>query len=405
MKILFIVSYIPLSKALGPQGPKNLTTQILKYLVDKFQIDLVVLSNDEVSYHDEINKSFIKLNSYKHIHIENNLKVNINRLESFFKLIPLTIGNYKSKELTNYIEKNINLYDIVHFDYYLLAANFFITQNKIPTVLYSHDAYSLYYHYALKDADNIFDKLKLRIKKYFFQNLERKYFNKVNRVLTVSPVDSSFLTSNGVKNVNTLPIPINNNNNNLSKKDNKCTVLLVCPYVSVSDKKLTDNFIKEYLDKLILSININKIIFFSHKSYDIKINFSNEKIEFINFVNDYESFLNQDLIYVYLRYVGSGLHTKLQDAMQFKLPIVAFSNLLLSLGGSNKEEYYACNDLKEMYNYIILLSNDRKERDRIGNNALTFARKNFDLKSIGDQLVKIYNNTIEDFNNNEINRR
>jgi len=397
MKILFVISYVPLSGSIGPQGPKNLTYQTLSYLTENHDVDIIVLSSDEINYHNEMFKHFAKLKGYKQLKTSVKSEKKFKKFKSLLKFTPLTLGEYNSDELKYLLLTISSNYDIVHFDYYLLAENFYVIVDKIPTLLYSHDAYSLYYHYGIKYKNNFFEYIYYFVKEYIFINMENKYYNMVGKVLTVSSNDTNFLLKHGIKNVETLPIPIDINKNiELHKKNDQCTILLVCPYLSHSDIKLTNDFIEHYLNKLML-LSIEKVILFGSNVKKIKLNSSFSKLQLLEYSDNYENFLNQDMIYVYLRNVGSGLHTKLQDAMKFKLPIVGFTNLLSSLGGVDRKHYYACDNIHSIYSAIEYLAKFKDERIYISNNAYDFATKNYSLALFGDNLERIYAEIIHNF--------
>jgi glycosyltransferase involved in cell wall biosynthesis len=399
VKILFIVSYIPIKKSLGVQGPKNLTKQSLLYLSKTHEVDLITLSDDNVNYSDIVGREFLNLNSYRQLFIKKKYAIFFRRLNSLVNLTPLTLGNYNSSTLQEILRGESSNYDIVHFDYFLLAENFKSVPENIPTVLYSHDAYSLYYYYASKYSRSFKNYLYNKIKEFIFINMERKYYKCVDKVLTVSEIDSKVLRDHGVSNVSTLPIPIRNKYklNDLHVKEGNCFIVLACPYISKNDQYITDHFLEKYLP-LLLKLDIKKVILFGknlEKSQIAKSLISLEKVEYIGYADDYFEFLNRDIVYVYLRQVGSGLHTKLQDAMSLGLPVVGFSNLLNSLGKNTRRFCVGVETIEELYNAITLLSTDKLERKRLGKCAYEYTCTEYDPTILGRQLDEHYKILLE----------
>jgi glycosyltransferase involved in cell wall biosynthesis len=390
-KILYIISYIPLRKAEGPQGPKNLTYNLLKYLSNRHELDLLILSSDEYDHKNEIIKEFPDIKNYRHFKTITGMQRSIFRLLSLIKGYPLSLGEYRNRSIELYIAENYRNYDIVHYDYFLLANLFEITCGKIPSLLYSHDAYSLFHKYSCENTRNLFYYLLYKIKELTFRHLERKFYEQVSKVVTVSDIDTSHLVHNNIHNVVTVPIPVSDTFSNTKKeKGGPQGLLIVAPYFTESDIFLAKEFISGYLDRIKRTCDFDEIVVWGKYILDFPFTKKYQDISFINYVEDYVGFLNRDWVYVYLKNVGSGMHTKLQEAMALGLPVVGFSNLLAPLGAKNGEHFFSCDSLDEIYNRIVELAGDPGKRSKMGRSAREFVRKTFDPEVIGRKIDGIY---------------
>jgi glycosyltransferase involved in cell wall biosynthesis len=100
-------------------------------------------------------------------------------------------------------------------------------------------------------------------------------------------------------------------------------------------------------------------------------------VRHIEYVDDYADFLDRDWIYVYPRQCGSGLQTKLQQAMALGLPVTAFPISFGGVGRESGDQCNVCRSHEEMAEWVETMLVKPAERCRIGLNAAPYVRSNF----------------------------
>jgi glycosyltransferase involved in cell wall biosynthesis len=117
-------------------------------------------------------------------------------------------------------------------------------------------------------------------------------------------------------------------------------------------------------------------------------------VEHIDYVQDYADFLDQDWVYIYPQKAGSGLQTKMQQAMALGLPVVGYDVSFGGLSVESGKHCFICNSSNDMTSYVLGLVGDGDLRREIGLAAVKLVRENFSIKRVGSHMISLYHEAI-----------
>tara|TARA_Y100000589_G_scaffold5648_1_gene4895 strand:- start:1411 stop:2277 length:867 start_codon:yes stop_codon:yes gene_type:complete len=277
-------------------------------------------------------------------------------------------------------------------------------KNK-PSLLVSSDSYSLAANLALKNINNLKDKIFIYFYMILLQNLEKLFYKKFSKIVCVSNIDKDYLKEYlKIKNITSIGIPISNRLKEREIKhfekiiQNKSeTKLLITgnlnhPIISQNIASFIENILQIILIKY---PNLKTIILGKDPTSFLKNIIKNTaNVKHINFVNDYFDYLDNDWIYIYPQKCATGLQTKLQQALASGLPVIAYE---ISYGGLNltygKNAFKVHNE-KDFLEYIDKLLSNPSLRINLGKNATKYINSNFSIEKIGAKYTKAYKELI-----------
>ncbi|WP_373479705.1 glycosyltransferase family 4 protein [Geminocystis sp.] len=401
MKILIIIphSFVPPNS-----GPKNVIFNLIKFLHTNIICDLVVLSNSQSIEEKKIIRDNI-LNNFPHLNDVQIFSTDTNnswlkkQIKSFLLVLsgyPPVISQYDSQELIQWLNQDLGnkKYDIIHFDMFYVVKYWKYFQD-FPKILVPHDAYS-----SKLTQINIID-LKTWLQLVLFRILEKTKYHKFDLICPVSEADANFLkTISPSLTVNSVPIAVADE----YLKDNprffpiNSIPKILCTS-SGSVPKVTEEvffFLEKIYPKIINKNPQTKFTLLGKYKKTKVIEFENKynSFENIQYVEDYLSFLKQDWIYVYPQTWGSGLKTKIQQAMALGLPVVGTPNAFSGLNVENGKHCFIAENDEEFENSINLLCQDVNLRERIGKEAHELMKKDYSIDSVGKKMINIYNMVI-----------
>ena len=365
-KILYVVSYNPVSYDSVPQGPKNFSKPLLRCLSSKYSVSLIVVTDGQV--HAEVRQNiwyhFPCLESLKVFSRSSARRRFFLKLFNLLRLLPPVTARYFSAEAAAeiYCATRATDFDVVYLDYYHCAAYREMVAPGLPTYLSLHDAYSLGYERALQMRMPWLSRWATRLRLFLFRNLEKRYYPAFTKVIVVSPRDAAYLRSFGLENVEVLGIPIKSTGLQPPKvKVSKQRKLLV---VAPSSAPWQKQDLMEFLNVVLPVLRLNhpqlEVVCFGAGASELDpIKANEQEVEVTTYVDDYAGFLNDNWIYLYVRRTGTGMHTKLQDAMAVGLPVVGAKVLLDAFCGSSGVHYLAFSDTQELTRHLSLLLDDK----------------------------------------------
>jgi glycosyltransferase involved in cell wall biosynthesis len=117
-------------------------------------------------------------------------------------------------------------------------------------------------------------------------------------------------------------------------------------------------------------------------------------VQHIDFVKDYPAFLSQDWVYVYPQKCGTGLQTKLQQAIGLGLPAVGYQLSFGGLGTESGTHAFACCTPDELHGAVERLLSDVALRRTIGTAGAHHVRQRFAGDVVGESLVELYREVV-----------
>jgi len=394
MRVLYILPY-----SLFPvnSGNKNLTYNLLKQAEFLYNCDILLLVDNNSD--QDLIKEYFKTNLSR----INNLFFYAYNFKSFnyfniFKVFHPAFLKYYNSDVVKFL-KNINYrfeYDIIHFD--MIHTSFYKTYCKnIKSILVASDSYSLSARISFLSEKKVFIKLKLLVQYFLFRFYEKYIYKLFDSVCFVSQIDLSFASINNYnKNFRIIKIGVDDIffvNSKIKFENQNFKGLLLAG--SIDHHQNAFNFI-EFIN-LLHEFNINIPITIIGKNIDnnlLKFISCYTSISYISYVENYVDFLNQDWIYVYPQKLGTGLQTKLQQAMAIGLPVIALKWSLSALE-LPKETCIAfeCENYSQFIFHIRELSVNLNLRKNISFNSANFIRNKYSQNSIKLEIVDIYTNT------------
>lgn len=102
----------------------------------------------------------------------------------------------------------------------------------------------------------------------------------------------------------------------------------------------------------------------------------------------------QDWVYVYPQRCGTGLQTKVQQAMACGLPVVGYDCAFSGIDVRSGENCLVCTSPEEIAAAVTSLMRDASLRTRIGRAAADYVRKEFAIDRVGESVMSIYRHLI-----------
>lgn len=400
MKLLFIS---PFNCVPPNSGNKNLTFNLLKYLTTKISVDLIVLedtANMNPTTKQSIEEEFPDLNSIRVIEKPTGAARYKRQFSYLLQGYHPALGRYSSSELVDLLRKANaeRAYDVVHFDM-VHVAPYRAWIPDTPALLVASDAYSLATARAIALYTRQLAKLRGRLEYRLIRHFERAVYPTFDVVATVSEVDADYLEK-AVKGVHVSVIGIglgdefrlrrirhlDSLGSNTSRilcagsLDHEIVADGVCEFLEAVAQH---DFADEILSRITI-IGRNP-----HNSLRRTLQ-RHPTVRHVPYVEDYAAYLDQDWIYVYPQRCGSGLQTKLQQAMAQGLPTVGFTPSYAGLRVTPGVHAIACDTMEAIVKAVIVFSKDPKLRHEIGAHAASHIRKEFASDVVGESVISLY---------------
>ncbi|MBK4728718.1 glycosyltransferase [Oxynema sp. CENA135] len=414
MKLLFLIPYVFVPPSLGNH---NLTFNLLKYVSDRAECDLAILIDHETERETvakRILKEFPKINQIFFFEKPKALIKLFYQIQACCYGYHPAIARYKSTKLALWLRDRLTTerYDAIHFDLFYMA-QYRQYCPAIPTVLIASDAYSMAAHKIRSQTSNWQLAAKYYINELFLKNYERRIYSNFDLVCNVSPIDTQYL-SNILPNstIKTIKIAIASEflDRPIARSN---TPKLLCTFTG--GKQVVGEAVGQFLNDCYRRIKHDRPqiqLFLLGRNIQAakwqKLLGNRSDITLSNRVEDYMSFLSQDWIYIYPQTNGSGLKTKVQQAMAVGLPVVGSPEAFAGLPIQPGKQGFICHSPEEFYRSIDRLLSDRALREQMGRAASNFIRKNFSREVAGAQILELYRETIARYSsanleNNNVN--
>jgi len=400
MKILFLLPHIFIPP---DKGNTYLIYNLLQHVTNHADCDIALLADiniDKEAAIRTIKKHFPSSGEIVIFNKPHGLRRSWERIRLLMSGYHQAFGNYWSKLLAEWLQKRITErhYDIVHFDMLYMTSYLPYIQN-VHTVLVPSDAYSLTALNIYKGTSNIRHKARNVLEYLIMSNLERKIYPKFDLICPVAETDSAYLSTK-VKHhrFKTVGVGVGEN------------------YTSIRPRAFEDN--GKYGNRMLYAGPLfvpwvaNDIIKFIKRSYPIirervpearltllgkrptpalqNLITADRSIHCLDFVEDYEGFLNRDWVYIHPQHGSAGYKTKIQQVMALGLPVVGSELAFTGMDVVPGEHCYLCKTEREFATNTIKLLGDRTLRSRIGLAAAEHIRTKYSIEKVGEAMMEAY---------------
>lgn len=403
MKILYILPYVPLPPN---SGNKNLTYGLLKYINQNAAFDIVMLADHDTmtqSIAEELMKShFPYVGKVKVFHKPFGWRRLIKRVRYFITGYHPVLGNYANSEMWSWLQQATkdSTYDVVHFDMFHTVI-YLGAVKKTTRILIASDAYSMAAATARRHVKNFKESINIWVQEQLFKRIEKKIYPHFDAVCSVSSIDAKYLSQISRNSmIHTVGIAVAHEyaersitHLDLIQDVGKKAKILVTGSLSHS---VIAQGVMDFIERTLPVLrsqypSLTVTVLGKDATVELRACLSRQYgVEYIDFVEDYAAFLEHDWIYVYPQRCGSGLQTKVQQAMALGLPVVGYD---VSFGGleiRNGEHAFVCTSEEELERYVLELLSCREVRTRIGKAASSHIRSVFSINRVGKQIMHIY---------------
>jgi len=294
-----------------------------------------------------------------------------------------------------------NSYDVVHYDIVNMAQYLPLGIN-LPSVHSPNDATSLVYFRVAKSMNWSLAKLRMLVSALLLRRFERKMYPLFSKVHIVSKTDAEYLKCLDTK-IDTSVIPITVDDNFLAKvnvrhKKNDtsefipkiiCTGNLGNPAIAQG----VDSFLQVAFPSILQKTpNTKFVILGQNIKPDLQKKIAeNANVEFLSWVADYRSFLTEaDIVLVPDCSGPPGAKTRAVQAMGIGLPVVGTESAFDGIPLTNGKHALIYTTMDECATLILKLIDDKKMREKLGENANLLVIQVFALSTVGASYESLY---------------
>jgi glycosyltransferase involved in cell wall biosynthesis len=408
MKVLYILPYLPVPPN---SGNKNLIFGLLKYINQSASFDIVLLVDPDDSIESKaeelIRHEFPRVGKVSVFAKPEGLGRLFHRTRYLFQGYHPALGNYENAEMRKYLRRMLqdSKYDVVHFDMFHTAI-YLPSITKAARVLIASDAYSMAVANNRRLVKRVTSFIHLWIQELVLRRFEQRVYPRVDAVCSVSSVDADYLSRvcriSKVHNVG-IALAQGYTERNIShfeelpgvEQDVKILVTGTLEHPVVAQGAI--DFLERTLPILRGQYPSVKVTVLGRNARpELRACLASQKnVSYLEFVDDYPGFLDQDWVYVYPQRCGSGLQTKLQQAMALGLPVVGYR---VSFGGmqiSHGEQAFDCANEQQLERGLLELLDNRSARLRMGRAASEYARSTFSIERVGCMVMQVYQTAIK----------
>lgn len=375
-----------------PPYPLNSGGQIrmfnnIKMLSKNYIVDLLYISNDNSQP-----ESLIEMKKYcRNVHSFEfkKYKFILNTLLGLFRNSkPLQVNYYYFKEMQNWIDKNSNEYDLIFCNH--IRTTEYVKNIKRFKIVDFVDSIAMNYEKALKNSSFLWKLVYLveckRVREY------EAYVNQTfDKSMVTSVIDSEYIEKTSKKQVKII-------NHFISKK--------------IDFEKLA-NVIQEeksicFLGKMNYEPNVNAVIYFANeilpklKSKIPNIKFyviggspterikklTSQGIIITGFVDDIDTLISKMNLFVAPMISGSGIQTKILEAMLLKKCVVTTPIGAEGLENLTGDELIITKDSTDMIERIESLLLDSGKMKSVGERAYNYIKNNLTEESVSKEFLQ-----------------
>ena len=381
-KILLITQRCPFPPYLN--GGVHTVYNILKNIPSNVEIDLFYYySKDDVAEFEI--KKYVHQIEHKNLYRTPNKRT---RLFNFLKGIP---DYFSEVELGKYdIGINYGKYDTIILDqiFSLPFANYI--PNKIPIISMMHDNNVMMYERKRKNEKGILKYIYNTKQCIYFENLEKKHFNKIKKVIYVSALDASIAKKlhsecTAIFDNISLGVDLPTEEQISEPISNSIVFSGVMDYGPNEDAAFY--FASEVFPRIKNRVKNARFVIAGKNPTRLLMGLSSDCIHITGFVEDmYKTITNSEIYVSPLRY-GSGTKNKVLEAMAAGMPV--FLTAVSREGIDGLVDGYNCIFIDEnnIVDKICNWLNNKDELDAIAKNGKEYVEKNHSWNDSFDKFL------------------
>ncbi|MBS1810947.1 MAG: glycosyltransferase [Acidobacteria bacterium] len=322
----------------------------------------------------------------------------IQRLLRFLRCHPLIMAGYVSPALVRWANNFLqeNRVALIHVDQFKLA-HFWRIGADIPHLLIPYDAFSLAASRDFKLSRLLTVKARALYKLLSFTKIERKIYPRFSMVSPVSQVDVKWLTSRS-PHVNAtvieIPVPDEFFSAPIAEHQETAPPHIICAGLFNWDAVAQGaiRFFQEAVPLIRQQFPQTRFsVWGPPPTAELQAVIAQiPQVDCVNWVEDYSGMLKSAAVYVYPQTCGSGMQTKVQQAMALGIPVIACPESLDPLYVTSESQAFVCTKPTEMAEAAIRLLKSAKLRNEVGAAAREHMKQHFSLHAVARRLDSVY---------------
>ena len=403
MRILFLIQCFPFPPC---DGISVKVYTLIRHLASKgWGCDILCFGNHDAGLRvAEFEKIAAGVKVRAVIPLPSTLERAFGTLSSLLKGLPPSFGGFKSRRFRAALEK-ISAetgYDAAHYDV-INMAQYLPFGPKVPSVLSSNDAISLFYSGMIKECSGIFRKAYLRLSAWLIRRFEAAYYKRFDKVHVVSEADAAHL-KNICPEINLEVIPLVVDKAFIDYKPQRehgqgkdavrivFTGNLAIPGIA--------NGLFEFLDNAYAELLSGASPFEFHilgpnaSPEDEKRVLAFPGVKYLRWAKDYKAFLMTADIVLVLDKSGTGIKNRVLEAMAFGKPVVGTKIAFGGIAAENGRHCFISNSPQETGAELKSLLTDTALREKIGASARELILSSYSMAALGPQWERLYKDII-----------
>lgn len=398
MKILWVVTRFlyPLNS-----GGKIRSFNMIKGLSNFHEITLISFAKKEdEKYFGDIKKV---VKSYKFIEFNETAKETVKFyfelvLNLFFSL-PFVIKKYQSKKMKDIIAETLthNKHNLIICDFLTSSINLDLNIN-IPKVIFQHNAETLIWERAYKEARNLLKKVYFFMQFFKMKIFEERILKKFDLCIAVSSNDKDyFINKFGLKNVRVIStgVDIQYFTPHLEMQQEN-TLVYVGNINWFPTEDALSYFIKEIHPLIKKECNSLKlyIVGLAPAKKVFSLAKKDNNVIVTGTVDDVREYINRASVFILPLRIGGGTRIKIYEAMASAKAIVSTSIGVEGLEVENNKNIILADTKGNFAKAVIQLLKDKELRIKIGSEARKYVEENCAWDRVVDKFSEYCENAI-----------
>ena len=401
MRILFLLPEFPYPPSTG--GRSKVFNE-LSYLSTSHKCDLLCFGSPDEGSVKALADKLPNVTVCDVIAPPSGLERWIKIVWSLMRLLPPSFAKYTSEEYASALSKALcnHDYDDVHYDI-INMAQYLPVGKDVASVHSPNDATSLSYTRMAEQESRVPKKIWLLISSMLLKRFEKKHYPLFTKVHVVSPIDENYLNEvNSEIDIDVIPITIdgafiNKYDNSSRYVENDKTIVCTGNFGNSSIARGLEAFLTDAYPLILNALPKVRVLILGQNADEslIMLMKNLENVEFVTWVDSYRDFLVQADAVLAPDLAGTGIKTRVIQAMGLGLPVVGTKIAYEGIPITNHVHGFVYQSTAECADIFIRLLRNSKEREIVGEHAHMLAKQKFSLSAIGPRYENLYVSAFE----------
>lgn len=375
----------------------------LGFIENKSQLSLLCINTKKHFKPDNgVDHNFKSATNYKSVFVNTDTSI-LGAILNLFSKQSYFVSRFHSKafelELINTL--NTEKFDIVQLEGVFMGVYIpIIKKNSLAKlVIRTHNVEHRIWDRHIQSEKNFLKKLYLNLQNKRLKKFELSCLNQVDSAVTISPDDLNNFKNlkvkcklyNSITGVN-----FSNYQLNQSIKLQENTLFYFASMDWLPNQEAVDWFMKMCWPILSSKNELVKLVIAGRNMPDRYKLLNSDRVLVIENVSNPIDFYSSYQILIVPLLSGSGVRIKIIEGMSYGKPIISTSVGAEGIGAVAGEHLMIANTPEDFVKTIIELLNDSAKQMLLSDNALNFAKRNFNNQQIVADLLKYYQKLINE---------